>query len=98
MYVDFNRDKIVDASDEIIWTHDALKQGVQFYGDGSTSDSITFNSKGGVNNQGSITLCKNHDPTKARVLVVFMSGRVHMTAIGPNGKAEDSSGTELTTC
>ncbi|MCZ6564827.1 MAG: GspH/FimT family pseudopilin [Gammaproteobacteria bacterium] len=98
VYIDFDRDGSFDVgTDEIIWTHDALKQGMQFYGGGNYTNRIAFNAKGRSTQNGSFTLCKDNDATKARVLVVD-SGRVRLTAMGPNGKAEDSSGTELITC
>lgn len=101
IYIDFDRDNSFDVgTDEIVWTHDALKQDMQFYGTGNIANRIAFSAKGRSVDAitGSFILCKNNDPTKARVLVVSNTGRARITAIGPNGKAEDSSGTELTTC
>ncbi len=98
IYIDFDRDGDFDnGSDETLWTHAALKQGMELSGDGSTGNRIRYDAKGRSKNDGSFIVCKDNDPTKARVLVVN-NGRVRLTAIGPNGKVEDSGGTEMTDC
>lgn len=101
IYIDFDRDASFDVgTDEIVWVHDALKQGMKFYGTGSFSNRIAFNSKGRSVDQitGSFILCKNNDSTKARVLVVAKTGRVRITGMGPSGKATNAAGAELPNC
>ena len=101
VYVDIDRDASFDSGTEtIIWSNDELSSNLALTGDGNLQDEIVFRGSGrpeaGYN--GSLTLCKDNELTKSRVLVISLTGRVRVTELGPNGIAEDSGGTEITSC
>ena len=99
VYVDVNRNASFDSgTDTIIWTNDELSRNLTLRGNGAIQNEIIFRPNGRPTNNGSLTLCKENELTKSRVLVINRTGRVRVTALGPNGIAEDASGSEITSC
>ena len=101
VYVDVNRDANFDSgTDIIVWTNEELSSNLTLRGNTNIQDEIVFRGNGrpAPNNNGTLILCKENDLTKTRAIVISPSGRVRVTALGPNGIAEDASGTEITSC
>ena len=98
MVVDRDKDGTVTTADGdlILEAHEALSPGATLRGD---NNPIRFTSRGTARDSGTLLMCDSRGPTKAGGIVVSPSGRSRAAADSDNnGKVEDGSGNELTTC
>lgn len=103
LFVDFNANGKTDGSDVILRTVAALPTPLTLYANGNYINYIGFKPDGSANNVGTFVLCHGADmveagESRARVLIVSMTGRVRL-AIDKDGDGypEKNSG-EVTHC
>jgi type IV fimbrial biogenesis protein FimT len=78
MFVDANRDAVVDAGEEVLLVHDPLSSGLTFYGTSQVEDFITFRAGGqtGITSTQTFILCDHRGfGLEAKGLIVSILGR-----------------------
>lgn len=100
VFVDENNDGDLDSpAEELIYVQSALATNFSIDPNLSAgANDISYLAKGRANRNGNFIICKNNDVTKARVIVLDMSGRARLTELTSNGAPEDSSGVAITAC
>ena len=62
------------------------------------ANDISYQTNGRSNRGGSFIFCKNNNVTKAKVIVLDMNGRAHVTDQQPDGTPLDATGSPITSC
>ena len=100
VFVDENDDGDVDSPDEeLIYVQSSLPNNFTVSANLSTgANNISYLTKGRSNRDGNFIICKNNDVTKARVIILNMTGRTRLTKLTSNGTPEDAGGSAITAC
>jgi len=81
-----------------LWQSSTLSNGLTLRGNANIASQIVFNSRGRPSTNGSLILCADDDLTRARRIVVPLSGNVRLAESNANGIPIDNDGTEIGSC
>lgn len=76
VFADADRDRVVDAGEAILRQHGALPEGYSLRGNSNVASAISFDATGVTANSGTLVLCQQRQPQRARAVVVNLAGRI----------------------
>ena len=89
VYVDANRNRILDESETILGSHRATdKIRIDYRAFGSTN-YLVYRPSGATHTNGTFTFCDPAYPDSARALIITKSGRPRLSKVRANGKPLD---------
>lgn len=100
IFTDDNDDGVVDSPDEeLIQVYQALPSTFSIEPNLTpNATDLSYQANGRVNRGGNFVLCKNDDVTKAKVIILDMNGRAHVTNHDSDGTPFNENGEPITNC
>ena len=84
-----------DNGEELLWVNESLSSNITLRGNSAFQNNIQYVSTGRSNGNGSVFLCIDNSVSKARMVTIITSGRVHLAQNNSAGVPLDSSGTPV---
>lgn len=103
IFVDANADGSRDADDNdevLLWQGERIAAGMTLRGTGLYNSSIPYIPSGRINLplNGSVRLCIDNDTSRAKMITVIRSGRVHLANYNAQGVPQFNDGNNMPDC
>jgi len=103
IFVDVNADGSRDSdnnNEELIWQGERIAAGMTLRGTGSYNTSIPYTPAGRINLplNGSVRLCIENDTSRAKMVTLIRSGRVHLANYNAEGVPLFNNGDNMPDC